>query len=119
MVGDVSPGGKLPFTWPRTVGQVPMTYAHTTSDEPQNQGRYWAEESTPLYPFGFELGYGRLSTRLWSSIGGSAAYVVSTECDRLAGLVDSGYVSSAWWSAAHWARYARGPFANDSPSGES
>ena len=30
LFGDVSPGGKLPFTWPRTVGQVPMIYAHTT-----------------------------------------------------------------------------------------
>ena len=32
--GDVSPGGKLPFTWPRTVGQVPMILGHTTSHEP-------------------------------------------------------------------------------------
>ena len=29
LFGDVSPGGKLPFTWPRTVGQVPMIYSHT------------------------------------------------------------------------------------------
>ena len=27
LFGDVSPGGKLPFTWPRTVGQVPMIYS--------------------------------------------------------------------------------------------
>ena len=26
LFGDVAPGGKLPFTWPRTVGQVPMIY---------------------------------------------------------------------------------------------
>jgi len=60
LFGDVSPGGKLPFSWPRTVGQVPTVYAHTRSHEPGNQGRrYWDEGSTPLFPFGFGLSYGR------------------------------------------------------------
>ncbi len=60
LFGDVSPGGKLPFTWPRTVGQVPMVYSHTRSHEPENQARrYWDEASTPLFPFGHGLSYGR------------------------------------------------------------
>jgi len=60
LFGDVGPGGKLPFTWPRTVGQVPLVYGHTVSHEPANQGRrYWDEESTPLYPFGYGLSYSR------------------------------------------------------------
>ncbi|MGZ4493455.1 MAG: beta-glucosidase BglX [Nocardioides sp.] len=60
LLGDVSPGGRLPFTWPRTVGQVPMFYGHTRSHEPENQARrYWDEASTPLFPFGHGLSYGR------------------------------------------------------------
>ena len=58
LFGAISPGGKLPFTWPRAVGQVPMIYAHTISHDPENQGkRYWDEASTPLFPFGHGLGY--------------------------------------------------------------
>ena len=60
LFGDVSPSGKLPFSWPRTVGHVSFIYSHTRSHEPQNQGRrYWDEPSTPLFPFGHGLSYGR------------------------------------------------------------
>ena len=62
LFGAAVPGGKLPFTWPRTVGQVPMLYGHTTSHEPERQDqRYWDEASTPLFPFGYGLSYGRFS----------------------------------------------------------
>ena len=58
LFGEVIPGGKLPFGWPRNVGQIPMNYAHNTTFQPEEQGRrYWDEESTPLYPFGYGLSY--------------------------------------------------------------
>lgn len=53
LFGDVDPAGRLPFTWPRTVGQVPMIYSHYRTFQPEAAGeRYWDEESTPLFPFG-------------------------------------------------------------------
>ena len=62
LFGTVTPGGKLPFSWPRTVGQVPIIYSHTRSHEPQNQiRRYWDEASTPLFPFGYGLSYAQFT----------------------------------------------------------
>ena len=58
LFGDAVPGGKLPFTWPRDVGSVPLIYAHNTTQSPKDQGkRYWDKESTPLFPFGYGLSY--------------------------------------------------------------
>ncbi len=60
LFGDVSPAGRLPMTWPRTVGQVPLVYRHYRTFQPEQQDkRYWDEESTPLYPFGHGLSYAR------------------------------------------------------------
>ena len=42
LFGTATPADKLPFSWPRTVGQIPMIYSHTRSHEPRNQRcRYW------------------------------------------------------------------------------
>ena len=58
LFGDVNPGGKLPVTWPRSVGQIPTYYAHNLSHSPEGQNtRYWDAPATPLYPFGFGLSY--------------------------------------------------------------
>ena len=58
LFGEVSPGGKLPYTWPRNIGQIPLPYAHLGSHQPKTtEQRYWNEPNSPLYPFGFGIGY--------------------------------------------------------------
>jgi beta-glucosidase len=84
LFGDVAPGGKLPLSWPRSVGQVPLIYSHLRSHQPQTSSkRYWEEESTPLYPFGFGLTYGEVEydnlTLNATSIGLDGTLEVSVE----------------------------------------
>ncbi len=65
LFGDANPGGKLPFSWPRDVGQVPVFYAHNLTQEPDNapgfKSRYWDMLSSPLYPFGYGLSYSQFA----------------------------------------------------------
>lgn len=62
LFGDVNPGGKLPVTFPRTVGQVPIYYNHLNTGrppDPKNKytSKYLDVPWTPLLPFGYGLSY--------------------------------------------------------------
>ena len=64
LFGDYNPSGKLPITFPRSVGQIPTYYSHLSIGRPFTPGKpgnytsqYFDEDNSPLYPFGYGLSY--------------------------------------------------------------
>ena len=62
LFGDANPGGKLPVTFPRSVGQEPLYYNHMNTGRPPNANEKYTSKYldvpwTPLYPFGYGLSY--------------------------------------------------------------
>ena len=62
LFGDVNPGGKLPVTFPRLTGQVPIYYNHLNTGRPPDansryNSKYIDSPWTPQFPFGFGLSY--------------------------------------------------------------
>ena len=59
--GKVNPSGKLPMSFPRTVGQVPIYYNYLNTGRPESDLIFYQHhmdvERTPLFPFGFGLSY--------------------------------------------------------------
>jgi beta-glucosidase len=55
LLGNTNPSGKLPMSFPRSVGQIPIYYNH----KPTSRHNYVDELSTPLFPFGYGLSYTR------------------------------------------------------------
>ena len=64
LYGDYNPSGKLPMSFPRNVGQLPLYYNHKNTGRPSTNdvtsvfwSHYGDEKNSPLYPFGYGLSY--------------------------------------------------------------
>jgi beta-glucosidase len=62
LFGDVNPGGKLPVSFPRNIGQIPIYYNFKNTGRPPDvnnkyTSKYLDVPITPLFPFGFGLSY--------------------------------------------------------------
>ena len=94
LFGDVNPSGKLPVTFPRNVGQIPIYYNYKATGRPPDvnnkyTSKYLDVMVSPLYPFGFGLSYTqfrltdlRLSAR---SIPASGRLTASVEVENTGG----------------------------------
>jgi beta-glucosidase len=69
LFGDYNPAGRLPMSFPRGGGQVPVYYNHLNTGRPikvefpKNSSYYLDEANEPLYPFGHGLSYTEFAYR--------------------------------------------------------
>ena len=95
LFGDVNPSGKLPMSFPRSVGQIPIHYNYKNTGRPlgNREGRfekfrsnYLDERNEPLYPFGYGLSYTEFT---YSDITLSATHLTGAETLRASVIVEN------------------------------
>jgi len=81
LFGDYNPAGKLPVTFPRAVGQIPIYYSMKNTGRPMDvnnkyTSKYLDESNDPLYPFGYGLSY---TTFTYGDVSLSAKEITATD----------------------------------------
>jgi beta-glucosidase len=115
--GKTAPSGRLPITFPRSTGQVPIYYNYRSTGRPldpwlRGDSRYLDESDAPLYPFGFGLHYSHVAYSDLSVQKSGEAFKVTcavvnegaTACDEVAQL----YLRDHFASAARPVRELKG-----------
>jgi beta-glucosidase len=102
LFGDVNPGGKLPMTFPRNVGQVPIYYNIMPPGRP---GRYFQSKAEPLWPFGHGLSYttfsySGLQMHATSSTSANVSFLLQNAGDRTGDEVVQLYIRDEYASVA-------------------
>lgn len=87
ILGDVNPSGKLPITFPKVLGQIPIYYNHLNTGRPylgpndhnEYVSKYLDVDNEPLFPFGFGLSYSSFKL---------SQLVLSSHSMRIDGLIN-------------------------------
>ena len=112
LFGDANPAGKLPVTWPRSAGQAPQFLAanmtHQPEGSPMYSSRYWDEQASPLYPFGYGLSYTTFEYSNLRAAGGEVAVDVRNTGKRPGDEVAQIYVHQRAGGASRPMRQLKG-----------
>ncbi len=84
LFGKVDPSGKLPMSFPRNVGQIPISYDELPTGRPfdttnKYTSRYLDVDNSPQYPFGYGLSYTTFSLSNLKVLGGGSSFKVSAD----------------------------------------
>jgi beta-glucosidase len=85
LFGDENPSGRLPVTFPRSVGQIPLYYNHKNTGRPYSEKEHYTSKyldmpNSPLFPFGYGLSY---TSFAYSDLKVSSPVVGSTDSIRV------------------------------------
>jgi len=90
LFGDVSPSARMPISWPRSLGQIPIYYNHKNTGRPTSPDRwhtgYLDEGEEPLFPFGFGLTY---TTFQYSNLRVEASAILPTGTQKVTAEVQN------------------------------